>query len=134
MRISDWSSDVCSSDLLFKFESMAFSCAVIDLAAFGIEIDGERLFEMDGDLRAGLDIDGGEGLAVQLVHPIGHVPHATGQDATYGFVAGNADAADGTVCAHVGHLAAVAVDKRPDVLRGRRRTSDRKSTRLNSSH
>src|SRR3546814_8433976 len=31
---------------LFKFESMAFSCAVIDLAAFGIEIDGERLFEM----------------------------------------------------------------------------------------
>src|SRR3546814_12158276 len=91
---------------------MAFSCAVIDLAAFGIEIDGERLFEMDGDLRAGLDIDGGEGLAVQLVHPIGHVPHATGQDATYGFVAGNADAADGTVCAHVGHLAAVAVDKR----------------------
>src|SRR3546814_11172753 len=27
---------------LFKFESMAFSCAVIDLAAFGIEIDGER--------------------------------------------------------------------------------------------
>src|SRR3546814_20441068 len=84
MRISDWSSDVCSSDLLFKFESMAFSCAVIDLAAFGIEIDGERLFEMDGDLRAGLDIDGGEGLAVQLVHPIGHVPHATGQDATSG--------------------------------------------------
>src|SRR3546814_15733975 len=86
MRISDWSSDVCSSDLLFKFESMAFSCAVIDLAAFGIEIDGERLFEMDGDLRAGLDIDGGEGLAVQLVHLIGHVPHATGQAGTYGFV------------------------------------------------
>src|SRR3546814_18922338 len=67
---------------------------------------------MDGDLRAGLDIDGGEGLAVQLVHPIGHVPHTTGQDATYGFVDGNADAADGTVCAHVGHLAAAAVDKR----------------------
>jgi len=43
---------------------MAFSCAVIDLAAFGIEVDGKRLFEVDGDLRAGLDIDGGEGLAV----------------------------------------------------------------------
>jgi len=27
---------------------------VIDLAAFGIEVDGERLFEVDGDLRAGL--------------------------------------------------------------------------------
>ncbi len=41
---------------LFKFESMAFSCTVIDLATFGIEIDGERLFEVDGDLCAGLDI------------------------------------------------------------------------------
>src|SRR3546814_17722852 len=51
---------------LFKFESMAFSCAVIDLAAFGIEVDGERLFEVDGDLRAGLDIDGRERLPVQL--------------------------------------------------------------------
>src|SRR3546814_4058810 len=66
---------------LFKFESMAFSCAVIDLAAFGIEVDGERLFEVDGDLRAGLDIDGRERLPVQLVHPVRHVAHATGQEA-----------------------------------------------------
>src|SRR3546814_3101917 len=84
MRISDWSSDVCSSDL------------------FGIEVDGERLFEVDGDLRAGLDIDGRERLPVQLVHPVRHVAHATGQDAAHGLVARDADAADGTVGADVG--------------------------------
>ena len=33
-------------------------------------------FEVDGDLRAGLDIDGGERLAVELVDPGRHVPHA----------------------------------------------------------
>src|SRR3546814_18622770 len=131
MRISDWSSDVCSSDLLFKFESMAFSCAVIDLAAFGIEIDGDRLFEMDGDLRAGLDIDGGEGLAVQIVHPLGHVPQPTRQDATSGFLAGNADAADGTVCSHVEHLAAVSVTTRgpPRHRRGSVRLRTKKEER-----
>jgi hypothetical protein len=65
---------------LNQVRGMAFSCAVIDLAAFGIEVDGERLFEVDGDLGAGLDIDGGEGLAVELVDPIRHVPHAARQD------------------------------------------------------
>src|SRR3546814_19072777 len=85
MRISDWSSDVCSSDLL----------------------------------RAGLDIDGRERLPVQLVHPVRHVAHATGQAAAHGLVARDADAADGTVGADVGHLAAVAVDQRGHAGTGR---------------
>ncbi|KRW68041.1 hypothetical protein AO741_07760 [Pseudomonas sp. TTU2014-105ASC] len=84
---------------------MAFSCAVIDLAAFGIEVDGERLFEVDGNLGAGLDIDGGERLAVQLVDPGRHVPDATRQNLADRFLAGDAHGADGAVRADIGHAA-----------------------------
>src|SRR3546814_20741248 len=63
--------------------------------------------------------DGRERLPVQLVHPVRHVAHATGQDAAHGLVARDADAADGTVGADVGHLAAVAVDQRGHAGTGR---------------
>lgn len=50
--------------VLFKFESMVFFCVVIDFVVFGIEVDGEWFFEVDGDFCVGLDIDSGECLVV----------------------------------------------------------------------
>src|SRR5690606_8288471 len=93
-------------------ESMDFSFALIDLASFVIEDARPRLFELVGHCSAYVDLHTYEHLPVQLVHPVGHVTHATGQDAAHGLVARDADAADRAVGADVGHLAAVAVDER----------------------
>src|SRR3989344_1332901 len=103
-----------------KFQCMAFSNTVIDLAALGVVVDGKGVVEVDGDLGAGLHVDGCKGLAVELVNPLGHVAHATGQDAAHGLVARDAHAADGAVRPHIGHAPAVALDERSHA-RARRR-------------
>src|SRR3989344_8675554 len=99
---------------------MAFSCAVIDLAAFGIEVDGERLFEVDGDLGTGLHINGSEGLAVELVDPARHVLDAAGENPAHGFLAADAHAADGAVGADIGRPATVGFDQRGHASPSRR--------------
>lgn len=48
---------------------------------------------MHGHLGAGLHVDRREGLAVELVDPIGHVAHAAREDAAHRFVAADADGA-----------------------------------------
>src|SRR5690606_32388068 len=102
-----------------KFESMAFSCAVIDLATLGVEVDGKGFFEVDSDFRAGLHIDGGEGLPVELVDPVRHFLDATGENPAHGLLTTDAHSADGAVRADVGHLAAVAFDERGHAGTGR---------------
>ena len=88
------------------------SKAVIDAATFRVVVDGQGFFEMHGHFCTRLDVHRGERLAVELVHPGGHVLHATGEDAAHGFVRADAHGADRAVAAHVGDLAAVGVDQR----------------------
>lgn len=66
---------------------MSGSRAVIDLAALEFVVDRKLLIEMHGDARARLHVDGGEGLPVQLVHPLPDVADAAGEDAVEGRVA-----------------------------------------------
>ena len=67
---------------------------MVDAAAFGVVVNLKGFFEMNGDLCAGLDIDRREGLAVEPVHPLRHVLHAAGEDASDRLVGADADRAD----------------------------------------
>ncbi|CEE70470.1 hypothetical protein XAC2852_470063 [Xanthomonas citri pv. citri] len=96
-----------------QVDRMASSGSVADLAALGVVVDLQGLFEVDGDLGAGRHVHRGEGLAVELVHPLRHLLHATGQNAAHGLVAGDAHGAQRAVAvAHHRNAAAVALDER----------------------
>src|SRR3546814_7353161 len=104
MRISDWSSDVCSSDLI-EFRAGRFSIAGTD-RSIGIMEIAERL-------RAGAELpdDVPHSLNVKHVHA-------------------GAPSAFPNGC----HVAEVEVDPDTGVVEVVRYHIDRKSTRLNSSH
>src|SRR5690625_2755419 len=86
-----------------QIQDMGTSETVIDPAPLGVVVDGEWLLDMHGDLGARLDVDGGECLAVELVHPLRHLLHPAGQDAAHGLVGGDAYRSDRSVAADVGH-------------------------------
>ncbi|WP_455769555.1 hypothetical protein, partial [Serratia ficaria] len=67
---------------------------MIDFATFRVVIDVKGLFEMNRYTGTGLDVHGGECLAIEFVHPLRHVLHAARQDAAHRFIAGNADRAE----------------------------------------
>src|SRR3546814_8845177 len=56
-----------------QIRGMGFSGAVVDPTSLGVVVDVERLLQMHGHPGAGLHVDRREGLAVELVDPIGHV-------------------------------------------------------------
>src|SRR3989304_4845470 len=60
---------------------MGFSGAVVDPTPLGVVVDVEWLLQMRGHLGGRLHVDRREGLAVELVDPIGHVAHAAREDA-----------------------------------------------------
>src|SRR3546814_9908180 len=120
MRISDWSSDVCSSDLV-DFLALHFLHHSLDAAALHADACADRIDRRivadDADLGAaariacsGLDLDNavvdfGHFLREQLLHEIG--------------------------------MRAAEEDLRPPILAHHledQAAEDRKSTRLNSSH
>mmetsp|Transcript_21089 Transcript_21089/g.81859 ORF Transcript_21089/g.81859 Transcript_21089/m.81859 type:complete len:435 (-) Transcript_21089:1995-3299(-) len=91
---------------------MLASDALIDPAPLGVVVDVERLLQMHRDLGAGPHVDGGEGLAVKLVDPIGHVADAPGQDAAHRLVAADAHRAERAVAVgDDGHAAVVRLDQ-----------------------
>src|SRR3546814_5933521 len=106
MRISDWSSDVCSSDLLQRIAEVVgveegFRLPLLGLEGFGqaLGVEPRRQLGVDGVLQNGRSADGGfDELLVQ-----------------------GKDLAQRRIRARLGRQAL-------DVL------EDRKSTRLNSSH
>src|SRR3546814_6827083 len=112
MRISDWSSDVCSSDLLVA--------EVVDLAAGqgdDDELVGGRLL-VAGELL-------GEAALLVRAQQIGIVDHAAGERRKL-------ERGDG----RPGHGESPGGERgqQPDYAGAAKRWQDRKSTRLNSSH
>src|SRR3546814_4371913 len=126
MRISDWSSDVCSSDL------------VIERLLVGVGVEDSAAVSLVGAI--GTAVGNEDGLVeVWIVQRVAVVAEPLERRVEAGFVVG---VAAGDVCG----LAACAQDKGlrrlqlggvdravDDDVEGRR-ALDRKSTRLNSSH
>ncbi|WP_449422071.1 hypothetical protein [Rhodanobacter lindaniclasticus] len=99
---------------------MGFSGAVVVPTPLGVVVDVERLLQMHGHLGAGLHVDRREGLAVELVDPIGHVAHAAREDAAHRFIAADADGAQrAVVVGDHGHAAVVGLDERGRAGAGR---------------
>src|SRR3546814_9483080 len=107
MRISDWSSDVCSSDLLRVKESDR-----ITTMAEGLRLIGAKVEELEDGLiiegRGGDPLPGGGPIATKLDHRI-----------AMSFAVAGLVSRDGVV---IDDMEPVAT------------SLDRKSTRLNSSH
>src|SRR5690606_39006260 len=103
-----------------QIRGMRSSGAVVDPTPLGVVVDVERLLQMYGHLGAGLHVDRREGLAVELVDPIGHVAHAAREDAAHRFIAADADGAQrAVVVGDHGYTAAVGVDERGRTGAGR---------------
>src|SRR3546814_10710494 len=120
MRISDWSSDVCSSDLIFRFDSVP--AALIST----VELNKTLLPEMPAEALAGrVNIKTYSAMANPGFHGL--------IDGGYGFV----DLGDGPQEQISGRLS-WADDMFGITLAGSpmkfEQQTDRKSTRLNSSH
>src|SRR5258708_7180708 len=98
---------------LIQIRDMDGSCGVVDLATLRVVIDVERPFDMHGNSRAGLHVDGREGLPVEFVDPLRHLLDTTRQNTSHGLVARDADGAERPVAvADVGHSAVVLLDER----------------------
>src|SRR3546814_8668693 len=118
MRISDWSSDVCSSDLFVPAFTFVATAEVVPLAGatpFFVDVR-ERDFNLDpASLEAGIAEAERVGLRPRVVIPVDLFGHPADYDGINEIAARHGM----TVVAD----AAQAFDAR-----------DRKSTRLNSSH
>src|SRR3546814_5484563 len=107
MRMSDWSSDVCSSDLGFGLEHAAVEIA-------------DDTFEGFADVVGLAAVDEGQGDGAALGAVEDDVVHLLGQRVPRRLEAEIELAGEGAQDLHV--------------IRARRLRLDRKSTRLNSSH
>src|SRR5258708_13678857 len=93
---------------LVQIRDMDGSCGVVALAPLRVVIDVERPFDMHGNARAGLHVDGREGLPVEFVDPLRHLLDTTRQNTSHGLVARDADGAERPVAVpDVGHSAVV---------------------------
>src|SRR3546814_4588963 len=74
MRISDWSSDVCSSDLILAQRAdLDAQIAALDRLALAQRVDDRRrLFRRDGEADADIAAGGREDLAVDADHIAAH--------------------------------------------------------------
>src|SRR3546814_8805617 len=113
MRISDWSSDVCSSDLLVDIDDALLR--FFDVAVCGLQKFGDDAFNIFADI-AGLGQRGG------VDHDEWHVESASDRAGEKRF-AGSRWADQKDVRFFEFNIAALGVSQ-----------YDRKSTRLNSSH
>src|SRR5258708_24603424 len=102
-----------TASALVQIRDMDSSCGVVDLASLRVVIDVERPFDMHGNARAGLHVDGREGLPVEFVDPLRHLLDTTRQNTSHGLVARAADGAERPVAvADVRHSAVVLLDER----------------------
>src|SRR3546814_4251727 len=130
MRISDWSSDVCSSDLQGVYE--------LDKDVFVLTGDYLRLDTQDSVITArdSLEYWQGRGLAVARGDAVAVQPAEGGGENRIEaaiLTAELVEGADGSLEIQViNALDGVTITTPTDVARGRE--GDRKSTRLNSSH
>src|SRR3546814_3694123 len=122
MRISDWSSDVCSSDLFYKEEPVDFQQTLDSLLGFA-DIIKPMVADVTERLRLHLRrgdnvlFEGAQGALLDVDH--GTYPYVTSSNTTAG------GAATGT---------GVGPRELDYVLGIVKAYADRKSTRLNSSH
>src|SRR3546814_1584546 len=108
MRISDWSSDVCSSDLLVRADGVGLQFGLAPVARSGV---------VDPDAAPGVVV-----VVLTGVEPTAvGAEHAVAVEVTSG---GGIEARGG--------LAGQGVEREREAAR--RAAPDRKSTRLNSSH
>src|SRR3546814_8860823 len=111
MRISDWSSDVCSSDLVDAAAATGTGALLFELLALGGEADIGEAQEDQAEDGAGVFLGLEPGIGAELV---GGVPEVFFQGGRGGVLLGRGDPVQGgSRCVFGG---------------------DRKSTRLNSSH
>src|SRR3546814_2014779 len=122
MRISDWSSDVCSSDLRLVRLVRAVAVVVRIVPAAGRMVVAEALFAVEGQVQQAEAVERGDERAQQ------HRPVAIGRDPVARFVRVVPRGLDDRV------LGVETAEERRAHQRQGAAQQDRKNTRLNSRH